>query len=314
MRLHSLVLLALLAAAPAAASALLRADTTVDGDTVTLGDVFEDAGAAAEVRLAAAPPPGERVALSASGVRAIARANGIEWGGSLGTKRVWVARSGSAVSKADIVAAIEDALYESGLDGMVRVELASRRFQLHVPIDMMPSVAVEEVDYDSRTRRFKATLVAPAEGTGGARAEVSGSAHRYVEVPVLAHAVAVGDIIEEDDIDWIELRADRVRRNIVTDSAEIIGLAPRRRIRAGDAIRSRDVQRPVVVAKGELVTLIMQTESMMLTVSGRATEDGSQDEVIDVINTESRRVVQGIVEGPTRIRVVPRERLVAAAN
>ena len=146
------------------------------------------------------------------------------------------------------------------------------------------------------------------------RVAVAGSAHRYVEIPVLAHAVAIGDIIAEDDIEWIELRADRVRRNIVTDPSEIVGLSPKRRIRAGDAIRARDVQRPVVVAKGDLVTLVMQTESMMLTVSGRATEDGGQDEVIDVMNTVSHRVVQGIVESPTRIRVLPKERLLAAAN
>ena len=148
MRLPSLVLIALLAAAPAAAGALLRTDITVAGDTVTLGDVFENAGTAAEVRLAAAPPPGERVALSASGVRAIARANGIEWRGSLGAKRVWVARIGSPVAKSDIVAAIEEALYDSGLDGSVRVTLGGRRFSLHVPLGIDPSVGVEEVEYD----------------------------------------------------------------------------------------------------------------------------------------------------------------------
>ena len=316
MKLPTLALIGLLAAAaPAAATeALLRADITVAGTVVTLGDIFEDAGPVADVRVAAAPAPGERVALSASGVRALARANGIEWRGHLGAKWVWVARAGNVVPRAEIIAALEAALYDAGLDGSSRVELAGRRLSLHVPIGVEPSIEVEEIDFDRRSRRFRATVIAPAGVPDGVRATVSGSAHRYLEIPVLAEAMAVGEIIGERDIEWIEVRVDRVRRNIVTDASELVGLTPRRRIRVGEPIRARDVQRPIVIAKGEIVTLVMQTANMMITLTGRATENGSQDEVIDVMNTKSHRVVQGIVESPTRVRVLPKERLLAAVK
>jgi flagella basal body P-ring formation protein FlgA len=96
----------------------------------------------------------------------------------------------------------------------------------------------------------------------GARTVLSGSAHRYVEIPVLANRVEVGAIIGEPDFEWIEQRADKVRRNVVTDSSELVGLSARRRIRVGEPIRARDVQRPIVIAKGDLVTLVMQTENI----------------------------------------------------
>lgn len=315
MKLPALALIGLLAsAAPAAAvEALLRADITVAGTVVTLGDIFEGAGPATDVRIAAAPAPGDRVALSASGVRALARANGIDWRGQLGTKWIWVARAGTVVPRAEIIAALEAALYDAGLDGSTRVELSGRRLKLHVPIGVEPTIEVEEIDFDRRSRRFKATVIAPAGATGGVRTAVSGSAHRYLEIPVLAEAMAVGEIIAERDIEWIEVRADRVRRNIVTDASELIGLTPRRRIRVGEPIRARDVQRPIVIAKGEMVTLVMQTANMMITVIGRAAENGGQDEVIDVMNMQSHRVVQGIVESPTRVRVLPKA-LLAAIN
>ena len=57
------LVIALLLAAPAAAAELvtLRSDIVVEGATITLGDMFDGAGALAATRVARAPAPGEPV-------------------------------------------------------------------------------------------------------------------------------------------------------------------------------------------------------------------------------------------------------------
>jgi flagellar basal body P-ring formation protein FlgA len=51
----------------------------------------------------------------------------------------------------------------------------------------------------------------------------------------------------------------------------------------------------VVVAKGALVTLILQTPSMRLTARGRALDEGGIGDSIRVANAQSRTVVAGVV-------------------
>jgi flagella basal body P-ring formation protein FlgA len=78
-----------LVAGPALAgqSVTLKADT-VSGETVTLGDLFEGAGAAG--RLAVANRSGQTVVLDAAIVQAMARRAGLDWANAEGLRRIIV--------------------------------------------------------------------------------------------------------------------------------------------------------------------------------------------------------------------------------
>src|SRR4051794_18321394 len=87
-------LLPLIAALSLAAPALAGAPVTlkaapVDADgTVTLGDLFDSAGAAANIAVAA--KPGASVVLDAGLVQALARRAGLEWPNAEGYRRLIV--------------------------------------------------------------------------------------------------------------------------------------------------------------------------------------------------------------------------------
>lgn len=77
-------------AGPALAAPVeLRADTVADGP-VTLGDLFDGAGAAAEVVVAPAARPGVNLVLDAGQVQRAARAAGLEWDNAAGVRRIVV--------------------------------------------------------------------------------------------------------------------------------------------------------------------------------------------------------------------------------
>jgi flagella basal body P-ring formation protein FlgA len=80
---------ATLPGAALAAPVQLRQDVTVSNGVVTLGDLFGEAGPAAEV-VVARVAPGQMVVLDATRVQIIARSNGVDWGNFAGLRRIAV--------------------------------------------------------------------------------------------------------------------------------------------------------------------------------------------------------------------------------
>jgi len=97
--MRSLLILAaaFLMAGPALAGqpVTLKADTVDDDGMVTLGDLFDGAGAAGRVSVAARP--GNGVVLDALAVQAIARRSGLDWANAEGIRRI-VVRAGAATA------------------------------------------------------------------------------------------------------------------------------------------------------------------------------------------------------------------------
>jgi flagella basal body P-ring formation protein FlgA len=88
-------LLAIAGPAWASQSVQLRSDAAAHAGRVTLADLFDDAGAASAVTLAAGLPPGGQVVLDAGRVQAIAAAHGLSWANPDGL-RVIIARADAA--------------------------------------------------------------------------------------------------------------------------------------------------------------------------------------------------------------------------
>jgi flagella basal body P-ring formation protein FlgA len=51
-----------------------------------------------------------------------------------------------------------------------------------------------------------------------------------------------------------------------------------------------------------------------LTARGKALESGGEGDIINVLNPQSKRTVQGVIIGPGRVDISPPRPVVAAAN
>lgn len=89
-------LLLLIMAAPAFAdtAVTLRPRVEASGPAITLGDVFDGAGAVGERAIAPAPPPGQVASLSPALLAAAASAAGLSWSPPAGMSEVRVVRPG----------------------------------------------------------------------------------------------------------------------------------------------------------------------------------------------------------------------------
>lgn len=284
--------------APAAAAELqILPQVVVDGDVVTLQDMFGDIGDGGDTMVAYAPAPGKRLAIPVANIHRLVRRLGLDWKPLRGLRSVKVSRSGRRVPAFEIEAVILDALsYETTSDGL-RINLVNRNRAFYVAKHAAIDLEVENLSYDARTGRFVASLIAASGTPDEARAEYSGRAVETVELPVLNRPMKKGEVIGEGDIEWLEWQLQRVPRDAVTDMADLVGMAAKRWLRPDSPLRARDVGEPIVVTKGSAVRLVYRTSMMVLTVSGRALEDGPLGGFIRVLNSQSKVVVEARVEG-----------------
>lgn len=205
------------------------------------------------------------------------------------------ARSSQIVGQDEFEDRLREALAEEGAGG--RLDLRFNQRYLEVPVAGTAPVTIElrDLRYDRRSGRFDALfVVAAGDDDPGRPVRITGHAYALLDVPVPSRTLRPGTVIAANDLDWIEMRENQVDRRTALQVEEIIGLSPRRSLPEGAPVRVNDLEPPLLVGKGKVVTMIYETSNMRLTAIGRALEDGAQGNFVRVLNLQSNTVVQGV--------------------
>jgi flagella basal body P-ring formation protein FlgA len=295
---------------PALGAAHIKPRVSVDGPFVTVGDVFDGAGALASRTLTPAPAPGRTMVLSSATLADPVRALGLD--PAIASSEVVVTRAGTAVGAGAIESAIGDALQAQAGGDRLSVHLSNQRLEIAAPTNWSGALNVANVSYDDRSGRFTATVSVPGGDATAQGIDVTGRADRIVSVPVLSRPLAAGEIIGQADLGTQDMPAERIASNVVRDAVGLIGQAARRPLPPDRPLRLSDVQKPVVVQKGTMVSMVVATPGMVLTAIGRAMQDGGQGDAIQLTNPQTKRTLQGIVTGPGTVKVAPRGQVLGA--
>ena len=292
-----------------AITTVMNDHVVVRDDTVRLGDLFEGFDTAAMAGIAKqpaaqAPAPGERMVYDITRLAAIARAHQIDWRPRTWTDRVVVERASERVGHNAVVAAVRSEIARREGSRKFDIEFSSRAVDMHLPIDTRPTVAVQSLDIDERGGRFSAVVAAPADAPT-TRLTVQGRLFETIDVPVLSRRLNAGEVIAAADLEWTPVRAEQVNRNVLTDAKRLIGQEVRRGMAPGQSVRLGDIRAPVLVAKGSIVTMHLQTPKMRLSSKGRALEDASMGDIVRIMNTQSKTVVEATVVGANTVEVTP---------
>ncbi|KMO12807.1 flagellar basal body P-ring formation chaperone FlgA [Methylobacterium platani] len=283
----------------------LKGDITAERDVITLGDLVAGAPPAlAHKALFRAP------ALGTSGtiqVRRIVEATaglGLDAPESGGRLQISVQRAARRIAAPEIEGALKAALAKvRGIDtGFVTVAFEGEPPVLTVPPDLIASVTAQEVTYDPRSRRVTALVVV---GERQASLRVSGQLVEMADVAVLTRSINRGETLSAPDIAVERRPRDGLPADIAADAAAFVGQVAQKPLGAGTALRSGELTRPDLVARGEAVTIVYETPGVALALRGQAREGGPLGAVIGVINPVSKKVIQATVIGPGRVTVAP---------
>ena len=289
------------------AAPVLRANVVVASDIVRIGDVIDNAGPAAGIAIYRAPEPGTTGTLPVSQVVSTLRAHQVIGVDAKGLREISVTRQARSFDAADIEQAVARALERrNGLGDAANISLTFDRAPGDIRLDAANSGALipVAVRYDTRHNRFDVTFeIANEAGLAPAKLRFSGTAVETVEAAVLARSVERNDVLKSSDV-VIERRPKADVGADVLSRDRAVGLQARRQLRAGQALKGTDLAKPDLVQRDQGVTLIYETAGIYLTVLGKALDAGTEGDVVNVMNLQSKRTVSGVVVGRGRVAIV----------
>ena len=312
MKTALVVLLLGLTAAPAAAQytgsipyARLKASVTVSGEIVRIGDLVENAGTAGNTPIFRAPDLGQTGAVPARQILDAVRPHGLIAVDLRGLSEVSVTRASRVIASDDVEARLVHALtgrFNLGAPENLKLTYDRELRAIYLEPTATGELSLTRLNYDSYNRRFDAVF----ELASGGRAQwrFSGLAVESVEAAVTTRALARGEIVKAGDV-VIERRAKAEFTNEPPAPAgEVVGLAARRAVRAGQPLRNADLAKPEIVHRGDIVTLHYEVPGIVISMRGKATEGGALGDTVSVLNEQSKRTIQGVVSSSGHVTVV----------
>src|SRR6185436_4912342 len=290
------------------AAPALRANVQVSGDLVRIGDIMDNAGSAGQIAIYRAPDLGTTGSLPVAQVLNTLRAHHVIGVDTRDLKEISVTRLARTLEGKDIELQVARALERrNGLGDAANLTLTFDRDPGEVRLDagfagaMQPTI----VRYDNRNGRFDVTLeIGNESGAAAAKLRFSGTAIETVEAAVLARNVERNEILKSSDV----VVERRPKAEVGADAAardRAVGMQARRRLRVGQAIRSADLVKPDLVQRDQNVILIYEAPGIYLTMRGKALENGTEGDVVNVMNLQSKRTLSGTVTGRGQVSIMP---------
>jgi flagella basal body P-ring formation protein FlgA len=294
----------------------LRELVAVSSEIVRIGDLVENAGAAADVPVFRAPDLGQTGAVQLARIIEALRPYDLTGLDTGGLNEVVVTRLSRAMTAKDITDRITRALSgQYGLgDAQNLAVILDRDIRiLHVEPTVGGDLVVSRMNVDPRTGRFDIAFELPGS-TLSRRAGLrfTGTVTETVEAAMLTRSLRIGEVVKASDV-TMGRRAKAELRGDGMGPDQVIGMAAKTALRNGQALRTDDLIKPQIVQRNEAVTIYYEVPGIMLTVRGKAIEGGAMGDVVGVLNIQSNRTVQATVIGPGRVTIAAAGPLIAAA-
>ena len=284
---------------------VLKEHVSIKSNVIRIGDLFANAGDKAHTPIAYAPAPGQRLVLDVNWLYRAASAYKLKWKPYSHSQQSIVIRDSITYKHETIKNQIRDALLKEGIGQADEVELGDRLYQIYAPNEFDSILKVEEVAFEKRSGRFTATLTITSGKPGQIRRIVGGWVRKMISLPVLTRRFSTNELIKKHDVKVVAVRSSRLSKDIVTNIKDLIGKSPSRMLSPNVPLRRTDIRPPLLVTKGSLVTMVLQSQFMRLTARGRALENGGKGDVVRIRNLKSKKNVEALVVGPGRVTINP---------
>jgi len=164
-------------------------------------------------------------------------------------------------------------------------------------------VAVEAADTRSPQRM---RYVARCPDTPGWRYDYVVRARVSAMVAIAAAPDAANEALTDAQV-TIERRDISNIADPISNPADAVGQMSRRMLRPGDILRSGQLSSPVLVKRGDAVTMVARRDGIEVSMAGEALDAGGKGAVVRVRNAGSGQVVRMRVAGPGTVEPVDME-------
>ncbi len=284
---------------------LLRATVSVASEVVRIGDVVDNAGPFSQIAIYRAPDLGTTGSLPVAQVLNVLRTQGVIGVDAKDIKQVMVTRLARTLEAKAIETAVAQALeHRGGLGDAANINLTFDRDVADVRLDASNTGAMlaTAARYEPRNGRFDVSFQIANDNGNSTLLRFTGSAIETVEVAVLTRGVERSDILKSADV-IVERRPRAEVGNDAAPREQAVGMQMRRSVRSGQPLRIADLAKPDLVQRDQAVSIIFQTAGLYLTTRGKALDNGTEGDVVSVLNIQSKRTVTGTVTGRGQVTI-----------
>ena len=203
------------------------------------------------------------------------------------------------------------------LDPRVQIQACSKSLTVDHPFSSKDTVRVRCVDPVWQLYLQVSMPLPPppppvqaAAPAGNQGKPLASSASPAVVVAPVSKTVVVpkklimrGTVIEADMLEEISQTGGQVDNSLLQSMKDALTAEAVRDLSAGQALRSSDIRRAILVKQGQSVTMTVGEKSgFLITVRVEALQDGRMGEQVRLKNTESGRQISGVVTGPSTVK------------
>ncbi len=203
------------------------------------------------------------------------------------------------------------------LDPRVQVQNCGKSLAVDHPFSSKDTVRVRCVDPVWQVYLQVAMPAPPpvaqtnAAATNSGKPFVSGASNTpaAVTAPIVKTVVVPkrliqrGTVIEADMLEEVTQTGGNVDNSMLQSLRDVLTAEAVRDLSAGQALRSSDIRRAILVKQGQLVTMnVGEKSGFLITVRVEALQDGRMGEQVKLKNTESGRQISGVVVGPNLVK------------
>lgn len=200
---------------------------------------------------------------------------------------------------------------ERQIETHLQEEMGGADFKIHLDPSSTRQLAsltekstfiLEEVSFNSETKIFKAKIVF----TKNTRPTlvVRGRLSLLQKVAMPSRRIEKGELIYAKDIVWTNREETPLSRRAASEG-DLLGFTPRyRTLEPGQVINKQDVQRPICVEQGNMVTVIYEKNGLKVVTLVKALDSGAIGDTIRVQNPESRKIFSVTVADKNEAKII----------
>lgn len=270
-----------------------KTSVTVFNENITLGDVFDDVEKKdADYVLAPAPLPNVTLTWDARTLNRIAKAFKLSWRANA-TDQIQIRRLANIVTEGMIEDAIISSLEKDGMNGNIDLDFVGAKPQIILPHEVDTILTVESSSYNPSRKTFSATL----RTADNQLKQFSGVSYPLIAVPVLKTPLRREEMITKNMVEMMEVRQDFITDDMALNQNDLVGMTPRKVLRANTPILVSELSKPTIINRGDLVTMQLRNGPIQITAIAKAMESGTKGDVIRLMNMDSKRTLEAEVTG-----------------
>jgi len=123
---------------------------------------------------------------------------------------------------------------------------------------------------------------------------LEGLAIATLNVPVPLRRMLPGDRISAEDLGLVKLPLGRIGAFTVTENEDLVGMQVKRLLTQGRPVMTQSITKPVIVGRGERVSIRYDDGLLSLSAPGKALDDAHKGEEVRIVNLVSNTSLTGV--------------------